>query len=294
MGEYIGRFAPSPSGPLHLGSLTAALASYMQARARNGRWLLRIEDLDPPREPRGTAERIMDCLHHHGFVADDPVWFQSERHPAYEDALSQLRDAGRLFACSCTRAALRQAYDSQGTQAYPGTCKSLGQPEDGCALRLRLGDESSHTFIDKHLGPQSEDVRNTCGDFVVRRRDGLFAYQLAVVVDDAAQGITEVVRGADLLDNTARQIHLQQALGLATPDYLHIPVLLDNNGLKLSKQNHAPAIDDSTPLQNLHAAWRLLGQAPLEAAHSSCEEFHAAAAQQWQPSRIPTGVEIAP
>lgn len=251
-----------------------------------GRWLLRIEDLDPAREPSGAAADIIDCLAAHGLQHDGKVTYQSTRHSHYEAALAQLRHSNRLYACQCTRAQLRQQAEQTGSHAYAGTCRTADLSDAHCALRLRLHDNCQHSFHDRQLGPQSEDLRETCGDFVLRRRDGLYAYQLAVVVDDAAQGITEIVRGADLLDNTARQIHLQQALGLPQPAYRHIPVLLDGNGLKLSKQNHAPALDNSQALQNLQSAWATLAQSPIGQA-TSCQEFLATAIQAWQPERIP-------
>ncbi|MGB0865255.1 MAG: tRNA glutamyl-Q(34) synthetase GluQRS [Granulosicoccaceae bacterium] len=288
MREYIGRFAPSPSGPLHLGSLAAALASYLQARTHRGRWLLRIEDIDPPREPLGAAAAILACLQAHRLHHDGPVSYQSQHHAHYDAALQQLRTAGRLYACNCTRAMLKEAAQRSGRNAYRGTCRDAQLPEPGHALRLRLLENCHHAFIDAAMGSQQEDLNRSCGDFVLRRRDGLYAYQLAVVVDDGLQGVTEVVRGADLLDNTARQIHLQQALGYRQPSYLHIPLLLDQDKRKLSKQNHAPALVLSRALENLESTWRALKQDPLPK-QSSCESFLALAATHWNPNKLSTG-----
>lgn len=268
-----------------MGSLAAALASYLQARRSNGQWLVRIEDIDPAREPLGAAAAILECLAAHHMIADGAISYQSKHHQHYENALQQLRSSNRLFDCHCTRAQLKAAALQLGLRAYPGTCRYVSHPFESRALRLKLNQCSKHHFVDSAQGPQSEDLTKTCGDFVLRRRDGLYAYQLAVVVDDSRQGITEVVRGVDLLDNTARQIHLQQALGYQQPDYLHIPVLLDENGLKLSKQNHAPALDLSGALRNLERAWSALNQATIPQ-QSDCSQFLAVAQKHWNPARL--------
>lgn len=287
MGAYVGRFAPSPTGPLHMGSLVAALASYLQARSQRGLWLLRIEDLDPPREPAGAADAIVSCLAAHGLRHDGDILYQSKRHANYRNALDQLRHAGRLYACKCTRAQLRAAEcGPHAHRPYPGHCSNLDLSEKDNALRLRLCEPFEHQFEDAIQGWQCENLRDTVGDFVLRRRDGLYAYQLAVVVDDAEQGVTEVVRGADLLGNCARQIQLQRALGYPQPSYQHIPVLLDNNGLKLSKQNHAPALDPTDALKNLRAAWRALGQIDLRPT-LDCSNFLDLATNAWSVERIP-------
>lgn len=268
-----------------MGSLAAALASYLQARCSNGQWLVRIEDIDPPREPAGAAAAILECLTAHHMIPDGAISYQSEHHQHYDNALQQLHTSDRLFACHCTRAQLKAAALQLGHSAYPGTCRNASLPFEGSALRLKLSQRSTHHFIDLAQGPQSEDLTATCGDFVLRRRDGLYAYQLAVVVDDARQGITEVVRGVDLLDNTPRQIHLQQALGYQQLNYLHIPVLLDENGLKLSKQNHAPALDLGDALRNLERAWSALSQ-PLFPQQPDCSQFLAAAQQHWNLAKL--------
>lgn len=252
-----GRFAPSPTGPLHAGSLLAALASYCEARAAGGRWLVRIEDLDPPREMPGASDLILRQLEACGFEWDGEVRFQSTRHAAYEAALHQLQDQHDLFWCRCSRAELSRLPSA----AYPGTCRRFTAPRADAAIRLRV-DEGPVRFTDGLFGDQQEDVRQTTGDFVLKRRDGLYAYQLAVVVDDADQGITQVVRGADLLDNTARQIVLQKRLGLPTPSYIHLPLVVHPDGSKLSKQTFAPALPLAGTSPLLVRALHQLNQSP--------------------------------
>ena len=226
---YIGRFAPSPTGSLHFGSLIAAVGSYLQARKAEGRWLIRIEDLDPPRVVPGSEARILEDLARFGMESDGPIVRQSDRSDAYEAALETLDRAGLLFPCACTRSELPPG-------PYPGTCREGIPPgRTGRSLRVRV-DHRPLEFTDLIQGPQTENLAETCGDFVVRRADGYFAYQLAVVVDDAWQNVTEVVRGADLLDSTGRQRHLQRALGLPHPQTLHLPIVLDEAGRKLGKR----------------------------------------------------------
>jgi glutamyl-Q tRNA(Asp) synthetase len=270
---YVGRFAPSPTGPLHAGSLVAALASWLDARAHGGLWLLRIEDLDPPREQPGAADAIVRSLARLGLVPDAPVVRQSERHVHYEAALAALVASGRAYPCGCTR---REIADSRpadrgaaGAQAlvYPGTCRNgLAPGREARAWRLRVP-PGVVKFEDRALGPRSEDVEREVGDFVLRRADGMWAYQLAVVLDDAAQDVTHVVRGDDLLGSTGRQLVLQRALGLPTPRYLHVPVVLAPDGQKLSKQTGAGSIDTVAPRDALDAALRHLGlEGPLDRA----------------------------
>ncbi len=259
-----GRFAPSPTGPLHAGSLVAALASWLDVRAQGGTWLVRIEDVDTPRCVPGAAEFILQQLATCGLLPDEkPVW-QSQRGAAYEAALQQLLAAGLAFPCACTRkdidGALRargEPHRRFGERVYPGTCRQGLQGKPARAVRLRA--EGVVHWTDRRLGPQQQDVGAEVGDFVLQRADGRWAYQLAVVVDDAAQGITHVVRGEDLADNTARQILLQRALGLGTPAYLHTPLVLAADGHKLSKQNGAQALDLSSPVQALNQAAQVLG-----------------------------------
>ena len=272
--NYVGRFAPSPSGPLHAGSLATALASWLDARAQGGRWLLRIEDVDTPRTVPGAAEVIMAQLHALGLDWDGDIMWQSRRGDAYQAAFDALAAQGLIYGCGCTRreiadSALRgqTAPGADGERPYPGTCRhGLPQGRQARAWRLRVPD-GVERFEDRWLGPQEQDVAQAVGDFALRRADGLWAYQLAVVVDDGAQGVTDVVRGADLLSSTARQRVLGRLLGLPALRYLHVPLILDPaSGLKLSKQNGAPAIDVSAPLVALQDAWRALGFAPLPAA----------------------------
>ncbi|SIT19515.1 tRNA glutamyl-Q(34) synthetase GluQRS [Achromobacter sp. MFA1 R4] len=272
--NYVGRFAPSPSGPLHAGSLATALASWLDARAHGGRWLLRIEDVDTPRTVPGAAEVIMAQLHALGLDWDGDIMWQSRRGDAYQAAFDALAAQGLIYGCGCTRreiadSALRgqTAPGADGERPYPGTCRhGLPQGRQARAWRLRAPD-GVERFEDRWLGPQEQDVAQAVGDFALRRADGLWAYQLAVVVDDGAQGVTDVVRGADLLSSTARQRVLGRLLGLPALRHLHVPLILDPvSGLKLSKQNGAPAIDVSAPLAALQDAWRALGFAPLPAA----------------------------
>lgn len=261
---YRGRFAPSPTGPLHAGSLVAALASWLDARAHRGTWLVRIEDVDGPRCVPGADRLILDQLAACGLVSDEPVHRQSTRGDAYEAALQRLVAQGDAYACACSRQDIELALLAAGAPrerhqaaVYPGTCRPergglRGRPAR--AWRFRVPPRARIDWVDRRLGPQTQDVASAVGDFIVKRADGQWAYQLAVVVDDAAQDITHVVRGEDLTDNTARQILLQRALGLPTPTYLHTPLVLGANGEKLSKQNGAQALDLSDPLVALNAA----------------------------------------
>lgn len=285
---YTGRFAPSPTGPLHLGSLVAALASWVDARAHGGTWLLRIEDIDPAREQPGATRQIVQSLQLHGLSRDGPVSYQSERADGYEAALEHLRQQKRLYACTCTRKQLREIASQSGSHAYPGFCRDRQLPEGSSALRLVVPEGESINFTDANYGTMSENVADTTGDFIVRRRGPLYAYQLAVVVDDAAQGITHIVRGADLLDNTARQIVLQRALGFPQPEYLHVP-LMTNGKQKLSKQSGAEALNNETPVANLVTAWTALGQEPPSTSNcSSVDRFLAFAVSNWKRKCIGT------
>jgi glutamyl-Q tRNA(Asp) synthetase len=250
--RYRGRFAPSPTGPLHFGSLVAALGSWLLAQYHDGDWLLRIEDIDPPREIPGAAKQQIETLKAFGLRPDEPVLWQSARGDAYTVAADQLLDGGHAFRCRCSRSDL--AADA-GVHRGCVQNDSRRQP----AIRLRVADERVG-FNDAIQGRFEQSAREQIGDFVLRRADGLWAYQLAVVVDDAAQGITEVVRGADLLDSTPRQILLQRALGLPTPAYAHLPVVLDANGRKLSKTSEAMPVDPGHPLPALQHALSVLGQ----------------------------------
>lgn len=262
---YVGRFAPSPSGPLHAGSLVSALASFLDARAAAGRWLVRMEDIDPPREEPGAAEKILDTLVAHGLEWDGEVLWQSQRTAAYLQALERLDSANLLYPCDCTR---RQLAASGGI--YNGHCRRHPPSSRPVALRLKLHDlppafahlPDTVAFIDLIQGVQRQDVARDVGDAVVRRKDGLFAYQLAVVVDDAYSGITHIIRGCDLLAVTARQVRLFELLDSPVPEYGHVPLVTDTAGRKLSKQNHAPPLDNSRAGQNLWQALVFLGQNP--------------------------------
>jgi len=254
-GFYRGRFAPSPTGDLHFGSLVAALASWLRARNRGGHWLLRVDDIDPPREVAGSTQAILAALAQLGLIADAPTLLQSQRSEAYAQALQQLQRDGHAFPCWCSRSDLEAA----GATHRDGRCISALHDVREPAWRLRVPDMVI-TFEDGLQGTQRQNVRDAVGDFVLRRADGLWGYQLACVVDDAFQGITEVLRGCDLLDSTPRQILLQRLLRMATPAYLHLPLALDAQGRKLSKSNDAPAIDQSNPRAVLASALRFLGQ----------------------------------
>jgi len=314
---YVGRFAPSPTGPLHAGSLVAALASWLDARAHDGRWLVRIEDVDLPRCVPGADRIILQQLADCGLLPDAPPLYQSQRSALYQQALDELVARGLAYPCACTRRDIELELERlgrpktrHGELVYPGTCR----PEHGGlqgrtarAWRLRTdllaqdltsnqatahiniapsaiksganqGTPQHLHWFDRRLGPQAQDVAAEVGDFVLKRADGLFAYQLAVVVDDGAQGITRIVRGEDLADNTARQILLQRALGLSTPVYLHTPLVLGPNGEKLSKQNGAQALDTREPLAALNAAAAVLG---LQVQATSVADWLAAATAQW-------------
>ena len=241
--RYVGRFAPSPTGPLHFGSLVAALASYLDAKANGGRWLVRIEDLDPPREVTGSSTHILKQLQALGMNWDDDVLYQSTRLSAYERILQQLENLEYCFNCDCSR----QRVSGLGG-VYDGRCRSRGlNPSPGLAIRLKTSSQTVR-FADGIQGDYVQNLEHEVGDFILRRRDGLFAYQLAVVADDAAQKITHVVRGYDLVSSTPRQIYLQQLLGLPTPSYAHIPIIVNELGQKLSKQHFASRSTSKTPL----------------------------------------------
>ena len=271
--SYVGRFAPTPSGPLHLGSLLTATASWLDARSHGGRWRLRIDDLDRPRTVAGAEAAILATLEAHGLVWDGVIVRQSDHLRHYHAALEQLRE--QCFACRCTRRELR------GVTRYPGTCRSLGLPKCGNALRMRVHRAASRqTFEDRVQGQYAQLV----ADYVVRRRDGLASYPLAVVVDDALLAITHIVRGADLLANTPQQLHVAACLRCTKPSYAHVPVVADAAGLKLSKHNAATAIDDRTARYNIRTVLALLGVDPPL---GDIGEMLAWAAQHWQIESLP-------
>jgi glutamyl-Q tRNA(Asp) synthetase len=291
--RYVGRFAPSPTGLLHAGSLVAALGSWLDARAHGGAWLVRIEDLDTPRNVAGAAEGILAQLDRCGLRPDAPVVRQSERSALYEAALQRLRAVGRAYPCACSRrdlalaaAAPVSSHDGAATRerVYPGTCRAGlgGKPTRSIRLRVEATEGDGEAFVgwvDRRLGPQREDVARAVGDFVLQRADGVFAYQLAVVVDDAAQDVTDVVRGEDLADSTARQIVLQRLLGVPTLRYLHMPLARAADGTKLSKQTGAQALDPAAPLASLQAAGAVLG---IEARGTRVAEWLDSALQAWR------------
>jgi glutamyl-Q tRNA(Asp) synthetase len=271
-----GRFAPSPTGPLHFGSLVAALASWLDARSSGGRWLVRMEDLDTPRVKPGADALILGALQALGLEWDGTVVYQSQRRPLYEAALLRLQ--GHVYACGCSRREIADsalALAADGAQVYPGTCRTgLAPGRAARAVRVRTTGEPI-AFEDRRQGRQSQVLEREVGDFVLRRADGQFAYQLAVVVDDAEQQVTDVVRGADLLDSTPRQIWLQRLLGYPTPRYLHVPVAVDRSGEKLSKHTGSRAFG----AEDLRRALRFLGQPPSDSL--------AEAARAWNPALIP-------
>lgn len=278
---YRGRFAPTPSGPLHLGSVIAALGSYLQARTRNGTWTIRIEDLDQQRNRPGAADSILADLERLGFVWEEPPVYQSQRHEHYTEALQRLQSAGLVFDCGCSR--------RETSAIYPGTCRhGLPPGRQARSLRLRIP-ERVIQFIDRVQGKQSVNLQKQIGDFVLRRADNVIAYHLAVVIDDAAGGMTEIVRGADLLESTAPQLLLQELLDLPTPDYLHLPIAYDRYGQKISKQNHCAAIAAQSPATVLCQALAFLGHAPeKDFAKASAAEVLDWAISHWQPENIPT------
>ncbi len=288
---YIGRFAPSPTGPLHAGSVVAALASWLDARSHGGhaRWLVRIEDLDRPRCVAGAAEHQLRQLQALGLVADAAPLYQSQRLALYQAALERLRTAGLAYPCACSRADIEAAIARAGVnrvrhgeRVYPGTCRNGMQGRGRPAWRLRVDAVAAPGTItrwpDRRLGGQQQDVALEVGDFVLLRADAIFSYQLAVVVDDGAQGVSHVVRGADLADNTARQLLLQTALDLPPPQYLHTPLVRDTRGEKLSKQNGAVAINEQAPLAALNAAAAVLDLPPQ---HGSLADALAAWVRAW-------------
>ena len=279
---YRGRFAPSPTGPLHQGSLIAALASYLDARHHHGLWLVRMEDLDPPREEAGAAQRILSSLEAHGLHWDGEVLWQSQRGPAYAAALDQLDRDHHLFRCDCTRQMLGPG------GACCGRCRerqaALSEP---VAVRLSVPADCRIRFIDRLQGVRDIALGAEIADFVVKRKDGLDAYQLAVVVDDAWQGITHIVRGSDLLDSTGRQIFLQQLLQAPTPSYCHLPVITDAAGHKFSKQNHAPPLRDERATDNLRAALHFLGQRRPPGEVDAVADILAFASANWTLQAVP-------
>ena len=283
---YVGRFAPSPTGPLHFGSLVAALASYLDARANNGQWLVRMEDVDETRCDASYADEILATLDAFGLDWDGEVIVQSRRKVRYQEVLATLEAAGQTYNCECSRKEIADsAVMGIDGPVYPGTCRHKNLPAHGAAIRF-ASPTGSVEFEDRLQGKQIQSVERAVGDFVIRRRDGLTAYQLAVVVDDFDSGITDVVRGADLLDSTARQIALQRALAYPTPRYLHFPVASNNDGEKLSKQTLAAPVAAGDRIGVLRGALHFLRQPEVHSA-ANCQQLLAAAAANWRPEAIP-------
>lgn len=280
--HYIGRFAPSPSGELHFGSLIAALGSYLQARSHQGVWLVRIEDIDPPREVPGAASTILRQLEHYGLHWDGEVLWQSQRHAAYREALATLQQQGLSYYCTCTRARIQSVGG-----IYDGYCRTQNNGPENAAVRLRQQQPVLH-FDDKLRGRITANPALAREDFIIHRRDGLFAYNLAVVVDDHFQGVTEIVRGADLIEPTVRQISLYQHFGWPAPSYVHLPLALNEQGNKLSKQNHAPALPEGDPRPIIIRALQFLNQHVTKGWQDLCtEELLKKAVANWSLSRVP-------
>ncbi len=287
---YIGRFAPSPTGPLHFGSLIAAVGSYLQAKHNNGQWYVRIEDLDPPRELPGSADSILFTLEKYGLQWDGAVLYQSQREEYYQEALNSLLKNQQVYPCTCSRKMIQQiAQQGREGLIYPGTCRhaAIEPDKQQHAIRTRCHNQAI-TFNDALQGKISQCLETDAGDYVIRRADGYWAYQLAVTVDDAAQKISEVVRGSDLLYSTHRQIHLQQQLGYQTPQYIHLPIAVNDQGQKLSKQSRAPALPIDNPRPLLIKTLQFLNQMPPEALQeATLDEFWQWAIQHWQLDKIP-------
>ncbi len=294
--EYRGRFAPSPTGPLHLGSLYTALAGFLQAKARGGRWLLRIDDLDPYRTAPNSADQIQYALETLSLHWDGPVLYQSQRTERYRAALADLRSAGLVYPCTCSRKALGSASGENSlSSVYPGFCRSRREQASHEPHALRIVTEGARiSFTDKLQGAVTQDLAAEIGDFILFRRDQVYAYHLATVIDDAEQGMTEVVRGLDLLDSTPRQIYLQQRLGFSTPSYAHIPILVDEGGRKLSKQTFAPAAETRHPGAALYRLLFLLKQnPPAELAFAPTADILAWAISHWDIARLRGTAQIA-
>lgn len=293
--QYIGRFAPSPTGLLHMGSLMAAVASYLEAKRHAGSWLLRVEDLDPPREFPGATQSFLDTLGRFGFCWDGLVVYQSQRHERYLEILHALQEAGWVYPCSCSRKMLREdgLVGVDGLR-YGGRCRGAA-PVDGASLAQRvMVPDKIYSFVDQVQGLQAQNLAEMVGDFVLRRADSLWAYQLAVVVDDADCGVTHIVRGADLLDSTPRQLFLQEILGFSHPQYLHIPVITNLQGEKLSKQTMAPALQTNGEAQQLWQALSLLWQSPPPQLRSATlADVWEWACQYWDVGKIPQKRSVA-
>ncbi|MGC9404176.1 tRNA glutamyl-Q(34) synthetase GluQRS [Vibrio genomosp. F10] len=281
--SYVGRFAPSPSGPLHFGSLVAALGSYFQAKSHHGKWLVRMEDLDPPREMAGASDLILNTLEAYHLHWDDTVVYQSERHPYYQQQIEQWLSSKEAYYCQCTRKQIKQ---SGGF--YLGTCRDKARtPDKPCSVRFKVHHAINH-FVDVNYGHIDIPQALADEDFIIKRRDGLYAYNLAVVLDDIQQGVTEVVRGADLIEPTGRQINLYRALGKSEVSYVHLPLVVDQHGNKLSKQNHAPALNNQQPLETLLEAMSFLGfDIDVHIRQATIDELLTWGCQNWSLQQLP-------
>ncbi|MGV3001799.1 tRNA glutamyl-Q(34) synthetase GluQRS [Vibrio sp.] len=288
MSTYIGRFAPSPSGPLHFGSLVAALGSYFQAKSQNGQWLVRIEDLDPPREMPGAASLILSTLESYGLHWDQSVVYQSQRHQRYQEQIETWLQSGHAYYCQCTRKQIKQ---SGGF--YLGNCRDQAiQSQENCSIRLKV-DEAIQQFYDDKHGTIQIPKQLAQEDFIIKRRDGLFAYNLAVVLDDIDQGVTQVVRGADLIEPTGRQINLYRTLQQTEVSYIHLPLAVDAQGNKLSKQNHAPAVDIKSPKHTLIKVMHFLGfSIPSDFESASIEKILQWGCQNWTLAQLPNSLKV--
>ncbi|GMQ97124.1 MAG: tRNA glutamyl-Q(34) synthetase GluQRS [Gammaproteobacteria bacterium] len=287
---YRGRFAPSPTGPLHLGSLVAALGSFLEARSQSGEWLVRIDDIDPPREVPGASDEILRALESLELYWDQDVTYQSTRNDAYQSALETLKQNNLTYPCGCSRAEIANHTKSEdNNRIYPGTCRyGLPQGKTGRSIRVRTDIKKPVTFNDRIHGTLHQHLENEVGDFVVRRADGLIAYHIAVVIDDAEQSITEIVRGADLLDSTPRQIYLQQLLNLPTPGYAHLPLALNETGIKLSKQSGAKPVDVKQPAIEMFSALRILGMTPpVDIVNHPAADILSWAIENWHLETVP-------
>jgi len=287
-----GRFAPSPTGPLHFGSLIAAVGSFLDIRSRGGQWLLRIEDLDPPREQAGAADDIMRTLESYALTWDETATYQSRRSELYDAAIERLRELGHVYYCCCSRKDVETAgLPGLEGHRYPGTCRTLGLPARSNSLRISVPDELV-TVEDRLQGAIAQNLARDIGDFILYRRDGLYSYQLAVVVDDAEQGITDICRGTDLIDSTPRQVYLQRLLGYPRPAYMHLPVAINTEGQKLSKQAHAEPVNPADS-RILAAAMNFLGHpVPSDLAGAAPAEILEWGVQSWSLSNIPRGQQL--
>jgi glutamyl-Q tRNA(Asp) synthetase len=286
LNPYVGRFAPSPTGPLHLGSLYTALASYLDARAHRGQWLLRIDDIDTPRNVPGAVNSILATLEAYGLHWDGPVYYESEHSADYEQALSELQRSGLLYPCTCSRKTLAELPGKH--DIYPGLCRNRTSVPSGQPYALRIKSDGREIFFEDRLqGAIRQNLADEHGDFILKRKEGIFSYQLACVIDDHLQGITHAVRGYDLVDSTPKQIYLQQLLGLPTPSYLHVPIIIDSDGYKLSKQTLAEAVTMRNTAAVMFQLLELLKQKPsVGLREASCPEMLEWAMQNWDPEPL--------